>query len=993
MNQIRLCKVLEIEMTRKKISTNSEYQKMDAPDQQEKAGKEQEAADDQMFIAGIGGSAGGLEAFEEFFRNLSADTGVGFVVITHMDPFKKDIMHDIIRRYTDMPVEQAQNDTKVLPNHIYVIPPNTDMTISGGVLKLGEPSTKKGVRMPIDVFLRSLAEDQREKSIALIFSGMGTDGVLGIKAIKEKNGTVMAQDPAEAKFDSMPQSAINTGMVDYVAPANDLPEQLREFVINYHLLLSRKPEERHAPSNIERILKIVRQRTGHDFTEYKQSTVFRRIERRMTVHQIRDLDGYIDYLKGHPEETELLFKELLIGVTSFFRDPEAFEVLMNEAIPEMLTRVPPNSLIRIWVPGCSTGEEAYSIAIVLDECLGDRPNKVQSFATDIDAEAIEYARKGVYPGNIAADVDEMRLQKYFTREEDNFKIKKAIREMIIFAEQDVAHDPPFTGLDLISCRNLLIYLMQDMQNKIISLFSYALNPQGILFLGSSETLGREADMFTTVSNKWKIYTRKGYTTRREVQTVIPIATSSPVERMKIQAGGFKPTIGEMAHQVLLEAFAPPAAIIDQNGEVMYIQGRKYLEPAPGKASMNIVAMARKGLGTELGIAIEKAKRNNVDVAVKDVEIQTDGHTRAINFTVKPIRAPEAMKNLLLVAFQDVEKPPERKPAEGIAPEKEEAFGRVNEELRYTKEKLQSTMEEMHASQEEMRSMNEELQSTNEELQSTNEELTTSKEELQSLNEELVTVNSELQAKVDDLTRANNDIKNLLYSTDIASVFLDENLKITRFTPSATRIINLLPSDIGRPITDISTKIRGTDPNMIVTESYRVLEKLGEAKTMVETKDDHWYSMRILPYRTVDNVISGVVITFADITDMKRMEQANAAAKEFSEAIVATVSEPLIVLDSTMRVVMANKAFYNTFRVTPEETQGKQLFELGNKQWDIPSLRKQLDKVLPKKKAFEDFRVELDFPRIGHRVMVLNARKIDIAGGDGLILLAIKEETP
>jgi two-component system CheB/CheR fusion protein len=955
------------------------------------------ACNGQFFIAGLCGSAGGFEAFEEFFKNLPPDTGLGYVIISHLDPGKKDILAELIQRFTRMPVVQVENDMAVQPDHVYVIPPNKDMVISGGTLKLQEPSMYKGVRMPIDVFLRSLAADQREMAISIIFSGMGSDGALGVKAIKEKNGTVMVQDPSEAKFDSMPQSAINTGMVDYIAPSYDMPEKLIDFSKTYQQLLSEgKAETAKAPSDIEKIIQLIRRKTGYDFSAYKLSTVYRRIERRMTFHKIRDLSGYAEYMNGHPDEINLLFKELLIGVTNFFRDPEAFDILEKEAIPELLNSVSPDSLIRVWVPGCSTGEEAYSIAMVLLECLADRSNKVQIFATDIDGEAIDFARKGLYPDNIVVDVSEERLQKFFTREDGFFKVKKRLREMIIFAVQDVIHDPPFTGMDLISCRNLLIYLTQEAQNRIISVFAYSINPGGTLFLGSSETLGRMSDLFTTTNSKWKIFRRKTYATRREVQTIIPTSTSNPIERMRIQAMGIKPAIGELAHQVLLEAFSPPAAIIDQNGDVVYIHGHtgKYLEPAPGKASMNIIAMARKGLDTELGIAIDKAKRENADVTLKGIEVQTNGHTQAVDVTLKPIREPEAMKGLFLIAFHDIEKPPKAKAIEKVPHGKREKYTQLAEELRYTKDKLQSTMEEMRASQEELRSMNEEMQSTNEELQSTNEELTTSKEELQSLNEELVTVNSELQAKVDDLTRANNDIRNLLNSTDIAIIFLNNDLKITRFTPSAARIVNLLPSDIGRPITDISTNIKDTSLNgsLIVQESRHVIETLAHVEKHLETKDGRWYAMRILPYRTMDNVIDGVVLTFNDITEIKRFEESMKAAKEYSEAIIGTIREPLLVLDEAMNVVTANKSFYSTFRVTPAETEGHLLFDLGNGQWNIPELKKLLEDVLPRKRMFEGFKVEHDFPSIGHCVMTLNARKIETGDQKGLILLAIQETT-
>jgi two-component system CheB/CheR fusion protein len=948
-----------------------------------------------FFIAGLGGSAGGLEAYEEFFKNLPPDTGIGFVVVSHLDPVKKDIMPDLVQRYTRMPVEQAEEGTEVQPDHVYIIPPNRDMTISGGVLKLQEQVMKRGIRLPIDTFLRSLARDRRELAIAIVFSGMGTDGVLGVKAIKEKNGTVLVQDPAEAKFDSMPQSAINTGMADYVAPAYDLPGLIADFKKNFYQLLTKEPEEKpKAMTSMDRILTMVRRRTGHDFSEYKSSTVYRRIERRMTVHKLQELQDYADYLHAHPEEIDLLFKELLIGVTNFFRDQDAFDVLEKEAIPELLKTIQPNALIRIWVPGCSTGEEAYSIAIVLQEALGDRPNKVQIFATDIDTDAIEFARKGIYPDNIATDVSEKRLEKFFTREEGFYKVKKYIREMIIFAEQDIAHDPPFSGMDLVSCRNLLIYMTQDAQNRIISLFAYSMNPGGILFLGSSETLGRLSDMFSVINSKWKVFRRKEYTTRREVQTIIPVSPSNPIERMRLQAFGIRPAVGELIHQVLLDEFTPPSAVVDHNGEVVYIHGHtgKYLEPAPGKANMNIISMARKGLNMELGIALEKAKRGNTGVTLRNVDVQTNGNVQSVNVTVKPIQQPEAMKNFLIVSFEDAKPPAAAKKGENTRV-KGEKCQKIAEELHYTKEKLQTTMEEMHASQEEMRSMNEELQSTNEELQSTNEELTTSKEELQSLNEELVTVNSELQAKVDDLTRANNDIRNLLVSTDIATIFLNGDMNITRFTPAAANVINLLPSDIGRPITDISMKFKddGAGEGYLVKKSRYVLDTLTTIVEQVETREGRWYNMRIMPYRTIENIIDGVVITFNDITDQKRLERSLRDSKDYAEAIIATIREPLIVLDDNLRCVMANRSFYSMFHVGPMDTEGRFLFELGNRQWDIPDLKKLLEKVIPEKKAFNDFKVEHDFPGIGKRCMMLNGKQIETAG-KGLILLAIEDVT-
>jgi two-component system, chemotaxis family, CheB/CheR fusion protein len=951
----------------------------------------------QFFIAALGGSAGGFEAFEKFFQNLPLDTGVGYVIITHLDPTKKDLMPELIQRSTRMPVVQAEDSMAVKPDHVYIIPPNKDMAISGGQLKLLDMSMPRGVHMPIDAFLRSLAEDREEQAIAIIVSGMGTDGTLGVKAIKGNNGLVMVQDPSTAKFDSMPQSAINTGMVDYVEPLEDLPEKMVEYIRSYRGHIVKSGDDIiKSPSDLEKIMDIIRHHTGHDFSAYKFSTICRRIERRMSVYNLKNLSDYVEYLNKHPNEIESLFKELLIGVTSFFRDPEAFEALKKDAIPEILNSMPNHASIRVWVPGCSTGEEAYSIAMVLMEALGDRPVMIQIFATDIDKAAIDFARKGVYPENIVADVSQERLQRFFTKEEDHYKVMKRFREMIIFAEQDLVIDPPFTGMDMISCRNLLIYLTGETQKRIISTFAYSLNSGGILFLGTAESVGNMTGAFTTINNKWKIFKRKGYGARRYVSTIIPAYMSNPIEREKLHANIIKPGITELAHQVLMDAFSPPSVIVDHFGNIAFVHGHtgKYLEPAPGKANMNIFAMAREGLGTDLGMAFEKAKKGNTDVVVEGIDVQTNGHTQAVNVTVKPIRKPDAMKDLLLVVFEDVEKrPPPRRVKAGTRKELE-ACRQLEDDLSITKERLRTTTEEMHASQEEMRSMNEELQSTNEELQSTNEELTTSKEELQSLNEELLTVNSELHAKVDDLTSVNNDIRNLLNSTDVATIFLDRDFRIKRFTPSVSRLVNLLPTDTGRPITDISMNIKdpGISSSYIAQESHHVLETLASVENQLETKDGRWFIMRILPYKTIDNVIDGVVLTFSDITEMKHLERSIESSKEYAEAIVSTIREPLVVLDESMHIISANKAFFNTFRVSPAETEHQLLFNLGNGQWNIPALREQLEKVLPKEKTIEGVKVEHEFPDIGHRVMLLNARKFETTEKKGLILLAIEDIT-
>jgi two-component system CheB/CheR fusion protein len=716
------------------------------------------------------------------------------------------------------------------------------------------------------------------------------------------------------------------------------------------------------------------------------TTISRRIERRMSILQLTDTRDYVRYLENNIGEVDALFKELLIGVTSFFRDLEAFQVLEKTAIPEMLKKKPDGSIIRVWVPGCSTGEEAYSLAILLAESLGHRKDKVQIFATDIDRDAIDVARKGDYPDNIIADVSRERLKKFFVTEEDgHYKVKKEIRDMIVFAEQDVISDPPFTNMEIVSCRNLLIYLQPDVQNKILLLFLYALNPGGILFLGPSESVGQLNTAFAVIDNKWKIYRRQTYLSKKDMAATLPIAVSSPVERANIHVMKTEPAIANMAQSILLEYFSPPAVLINANGDIVYVNGHtgKYLEVAPGKAAMNVFTMARKGLAADLSIAVKRAEKEKKEVVLKGLEVHTNGDKQAINLLVKPIIYPEALKNYMLVVFQDVEVKKHRVgEGETITLDR---CKEVSEELLYTKQRLQTTQEEMSASQEELRSLNEELQSTNEELQSTNEELTTSKEELQSLNEELVTVNSELQAKIDDLTRTSNDMNNLLNSTEIATIFLDNHLKIMRYTPSATKVVNIIQGDIGRPFTDISSVI----DDEIVNDAKKVADDLTPVEREIRIKDGRWFNLRIIPYRTTENVIAGVVLTFNDITGLKRLEGSLIAARNYANNIIATIREPLIVLDSDMKVISANQSFFRDFKETPADTIGQDFFELDGGQWNIPELKKALKEVLPLEKEIEDFKVDYDFPKVGHKVILLNARVIESEDNKGLILLAFE----
>ncbi len=965
---------------------------------------------DQFYIVGMGGSAGSLEAFEQFFRNMPEDSGAAFVLISHLDPTQKGMMPELLQRYTKMQVFEAVDGMRVVPNCVYVIPSNRDMAILHGTLQLLEPTATRGLRLPIDFFFKHLGLDQKEKAIGIIISGMGSDGTAGLKIIKEHLGMVMVEDPESAKYDSMPRSAIDTGLADYVAQAEVLPSMLLAYIKQSSQPLSEHiGTEEQFVSAVQKILVLLRGQTGNDFSLYKKNTILRRIERRMNVHHIGKTEQYVRFLQDNPQEVELLFKELLIGVTSFFRDPEAFELLKKTIVPDILKNREKERAVRVWVPGCSTGEEAYSIAIIFSECLSKlrlKGNfKVQIFATDIDKEAIYKARQGVYPANIAADLSPERLEHFFSKEDNKYQINKDIREMVVFAPHNVTMDPPFTKLDLISCRNLLIYLTAELQKKLMALFHYSLMPDGILFLGTSETIGRFVDQFSMVDTKWKIYQR-----RHSVQTAADMVDFAHFYREAIPTGrvGGKQaaelvSIPEVANRMLLEDFTPPAVFINEQGDVVYIHGRtgKYLEPPAGKANINIFAMAREGLKIELPGAIREAKSQNKVITLKGIKVKTNGDFQTIDLTVKPVVQPGIQQPLYMLVFENVTMPPkERKTISGRASSSSRLKDiniELENELKHTKELLQNTSEEMQLSQEELKSTNEEMQSTNEELQSTNEELSSSKEEMQSLNEEMMTVNAELQVKVDELTLSNSDMKNLLNRTEIATIFLDNDLNIRRFTPEATGIFNLIQSDIGRPISHIVSKLRYDD---IVTDVRKVLDLLMYKEAQVQAKDGHWYIMRIMPYRTHDNAIDGVVINFIDITAMKKLEislqekeSLAQKASALAAGITATVREPLIVLDANFKVISANQSFYQTFRVTTEQTENHVLYELGNGQWDIPELRRLLEEILPQSSVFNDFAVEHEFPSIGRKKMLLNARKIvQQEPNDQLILLAIEDTT-
>ena len=843
-------------------------------------------------FVGLGASAGGLEAFQQFFNAMPPDSGMAFLVVVHLDPDHTSILPELIQKHTSMKVEAAQDNTEVRPNQVYVAPPNKDLALLKGKILLLDPESPRGRRLPIDFFFRQLAQDRGDQAGCIIFSGTASDGSMGLRDIKGMGGLVIAQEPSSAKYDGMPSSAMATGLVDLVLTPEQMPEKLIYYFSHPHGLdIPSKAESaagsREAP--LQKVLVLLRDRVGHDFSCYKQSTIIRRIERRMSIQQVPNLDKYLRFSQANPGELDALFKDLLIGVTNFFRDPEAFELIKEKVIPKLLDQLKPTETLRVWVPGCSTGEEVYSLVITIKECLAQAGKKVplQVFGTDIDKMAVDKAREGLFPDSVAADISPERLQRFFNEEPGYYRVKKELREPVVFSVQDVMKDPPFSKLDLLCCRNLLIYLDGAAQKKLLPLLHYIIKPQGILFLGSSESIGGFADLFQALDKKWKIYSRKP--TSEAMRLMIDFPTG-PVTREEGEdkAPPAALDLGEAdlareAQKIVLSEFSPAMVLVDQKGEIQYIQGHtgNFLEPAVGRPSQKISSMAREGLRLELGAALRRAQASGQAVHSPGIKVKVNGGHQYVDLTVKPIDQPKALRGLLAVVLREAQEPPagpKGKIRRGPGAEAEKRLADLEQELQHTRERHQGAIEELETSNEELKSINEEMQSANEELQSTNEELEATKEEQQSLNEELATVNAELQAKIDELAQSQDDLKNLLASTEIATIFLGNDLTVKRFTPSATKLINLIAGDVGRPVNHIVTNLDYPD---LVGDAKKVLSTLGVKQSEVRTKSGDWYQMRIIPYRTMDNVIDGVVITFADINRQKR---AQSELRELSDAL-------------------------------------------------------------------------------------------------------------
>ena len=826
-------------------------------------------------VVGIGASAGGLEPISELLDKVPPRSGAAYVVIQHLDPDHKALLPELLQRVTRMPVQEVAGPTELEADHVYVIPPNKDLGFARGELVPVEPQEPRGYRLPIDAFFRALAGERHDLAAGVVLSGMGADGTLGLLAIREHGGLTLAQRPDAAKFDPMPASAIGAGAVDIVALPADMPGHLAGWwggaVSSAQVAPLRAAAQRDA---LQQLYHLLLKQTGANFSDYKLNTVLRRIERRMKLRQFATLAQYVGYLYQNPGEVDLLFKELLIGVTNFFRDHKLWDYLGDSALPQLLAAHPDGAAFKAWIPACSTGEEAYSLAIVFHEAverLAPGPRyTLQIFATDLDPDAIDRARQGLFPASIAGDVSAERLQRYFTAAENGgFRIRKDVRNSIIFAQQNVISDPPFTKLDILCCRNLLIYFNAKLQEQLIPLFHYALKTGGLLMLGSADTPGHYHDLFTMLPGAGRIYRRLDASTHR-VANYFPTRVSGlslppPSEpAIPVMNGNLQTQV----EQVLLKKHTPAAVLLNAHGDILYIHGRtgSYLEPAAGKANWNIHAMARDGLRYEVADLLKRAVAERGMISKRGVLLQDGAGVPqlALDLSAEALDEDESLAGLVMLTFSGAPLPLDKPRSRSKNPRVTE----LEQQLAQARLEIQAVRDEMQASREELKSANEELQSTNEELQSTNEELTTSKEEMQSLNEELYTVNAELQSKVDDLSLVNGDMKNLLNSTDVATIFLDSALRIRRFTDQATQIYKLIPSDVNRPLGDI---VNDLEYPGLEHDAQEVLRTLVFCERQVPTRSGRWFTVRIMPYRTVENVIDGVVVTFINITEAKQLE--------------------------------------------------------------------------------------------------------------------------
>lgn len=889
-------------------------------------------ADSAFPVVGIGASAGGLDAFKRLFGAMPADSGMAFVLVPHLDPTHESLMVELLAKRTAMTVREARDGTSVLPNHVYVIPPNADLAINDRVLRIVAPPPHRGSQTAIDTFLRSLAADQKTRAIGIVLSGTGSHGTRGLAAIKAAGGMVMAQSPESAEHDQMPRSAVAAGVVDQVLPPERMPEALAR-----HAAQLSAPAASLAPEDLSPILLLLRSQMKRDFRGYRPNMLLRRVKRRMGLCRVERVAGYVEYLRAHPDEVQALGRDLSIAVTAFFREPDAFHVLERVVIPDLIERGGPGGEreqpVRVWVPGCATGEEAYSVAMLFLEhfALAKRPANLQIFATDIDDESLEIARVGLYPSSIAHDVSADRLRQFFVRADAHrYQVSQALREVITFAPQNLLSDAPFSKLHLIACRNVLIYLQPDVQAKVLALFHFALVDAGYLLLGPAESIGPATDRFEPVSRKWRVYRRTGVG-RCDAVDIPILPVQAPGKRVLRRDERPRPAavVADLLHRALLADFAPAAVLINRRYEILSVQGPvvDYLEFPPGELTKDLLALARPGLRTAIRGACQRATQQHSAAIDENARVKRQGRYTSCTVTARPIADPTVVDGLLLVTFEDRRVPRSaglKKPARAAAPRRADQtlVRQLEHELEATRADLQGTIDELETANEELKASHEEVMSMNEELQSTNEEMETSKEELQSLNEELSTVNSQLQDKVRELDTANNDLVNLLTNTDIATVFLDADLRIRRFTPPTVKLLNLLPTDLGRPFRDIAPRI--TDPHLL-EDCRRVIEKLAPVETVVQADHTAAYLRRVLPYRTADNRIDGIVITWVDVT---RRLAAEAESRHLT-AVLRDSNDAVSLLDLEGRITGWNRGAEQLYGYTEDEARTMHLRDLAS----------------------------------------------------------------
>jgi two-component system CheB/CheR fusion protein len=956
-------------------------------------------------IVGIGASAGGLEAFSELLRNLPEKTGMGFVLVQHLDPKHDSVLQEILARTSKIPIIEATEGTGVRPDHGYVIPANTNLTIKNGILHLSKRELTRGQHMPIDVFFRSLAENAGQQAIGVVLSGTASDGTDGCRAIKAAGGITFAQDEESAKYGDMPRSAVNAGYIDFILSPKDIARELGG--ISQHPYVSRTVSRvmegfrGMVGADLDALFGLLRDSSGVDFTNYKHSTLQRRIRRRMVVHKIETLREYLRFIGKKPEELDELYRDLLIHVTGFFREPDAFLALRKHVYPRLFEGRKPDNPIRVWVAGCSTGEEAYSIAITLLEYLWAHTRSIsqaaiaiQIFATDISDTALEFARTGLYTEAAVSEISAERLKRFFVRQEGGYQVNKSIRDMCIFAKQNLVKDPPFSNLDLVSCRNLLIYLGPVLQRRVIPTLHYSLKPSAYLMLGEAESLGGFGDHFALVDKKDKLYQKRKTTAR--LATYFASTDYSPRRMEDARTGKQLPapyTVENEVEQLLINRFVAASIVVNDQMEIVQFQGKTgaYLEPAAGHPTFSLSKMAREGLLVDLRAALSAAKKTKAVVRKEGVQFQSEGKVREVDLEVLPLQGQAAQERYYVIVFQEkAQSPAGLRKGSGKAKKAEPPTTRENEQLKREMAQLRgqlgSLIEDHETTLEEFKSVNEEVLSANEELQSTNEEMETAKEELQSTNEELTTLNEEMQNRNVELSSANNDLLNLLSQVDIPVVMVSNDLRIRRFSPPAQKALNLLPSDVGRRLGQIRPNLDLQDMEPIVR---KVIERISPVQREVCTKEGVWHMLHVRPYETWDHKIEGAVISLQNIDALKRsLDQ----TREYADTIVESAREPIVVLDANLQVTAANPAFYRDFAVSREETKGRLIYELGTGQWNIPRLRELLEEVIPRNSRVDDFAMSHTFPRIGARDMQLNARRVELQPGHAFILLAIEDVT-